>query len=438
MLSSRSLRALAGLVLGVLVAVVAASAGTSATSQTPKIVIWADADRVPAVTQVANAWASSKGVTVQVVQKQSGPIRQEVSTVAVENAPDVIVGAHDWVGELSGNGSIVPLSPSAATRKQFPAYALNAFSYGTAIKKLYGAPVALENIALITNTKLAKVPKTFADLERQALAAKKKTKSQVGLAVQQGQGDAYHMYPFFSGLGGYVFGTNKAGNLDPSDIGVANPKFLKNAPLIDKWNKESLIRSQVNESIAKDLFLKGKVAYCITGPWFLADIRKSGVPYAVSVVPDRSFPGSSPCRSSASGLHGHEVRVGPRGREPRQGSRRELHDAARGADDARTRERPVAGEPEGARPGQGQGPEGVRRCLGRRSADAQHPADGERVAGPRRCVGALDEGRGIDPRPEVVHRRQEEHRAEDRLIESEREGAAKEPRPLSTGGLDHR
>ena len=58
--------------------------------------------------------------------------------------------------------------------------------------------------------------------------------------MQQGQGDAYHMYPFFSGLGGYIFGTNKAGNLDPSDIGVANPKFLKNAPLIDKWNKEGL------------------------------------------------------------------------------------------------------------------------------------------------------------------------------------------------------
>jgi arabinogalactan oligomer/maltooligosaccharide transport system substrate-binding protein len=195
------------------------------------------------------------------------------------------VGAHDWIGELSGNGSIIPLSPSAATKKQFPAYALNAFSYGTAIKKLYGAPVALENIGLVTNTKLAKVPKTFKDLERQALAAKKKTKAQVGLAVQQGQGDAYHMYPFFSGLGGYVFGTNKAGNLDPSDIGVANPKFLKNASLIDKWNKEGLIRSQVNDSIAKDLFLKGKVAYWITGPWFLAEIRKSGVKYAVSSFP---------------------------------------------------------------------------------------------------------------------------------------------------------
>jgi arabinogalactan oligomer/maltooligosaccharide transport system substrate-binding protein len=285
MFSSRSLRALAGLAVGALVAVVAVSSGTSATNQSSKLVIWADADRVPAVTQVANAWAQAKGVTVQVVQKQMGPIRQELATVAVETAPDVIVGAHDWVGELSANGSILPLSPSAATKKQFPAYALNSFSYGTAIKKLYGAPVALENIALVTNLKLAKVPTSFSDLEKQALSAKKKTKAQVGLAVQQGQGDAYHMYPFFSGLGGYIFGTNKAGNLDPSDIGVANPRFLKNAALVDKWNKEGLIRSQVNDSIAKDLFLKGKVAYYITGPWFLADIRKAGVRYAISAFP---------------------------------------------------------------------------------------------------------------------------------------------------------
>jgi maltose-binding protein MalE len=279
------LRAVAGLAVAAIAALAAASAGTSATDQARTIVIWADADRVPAVTQVANGWAANKGVTVRVVQKEMGPIRQEISTVAVENAPDVIVGAHDWVGELSANGSVVPLTPSAATKRQFPKYALDSFSYGTAIKKLYGAPVALENIALVTNTKLAKVPKSFADLEKQALAAKKKTKAQVGLSVQQGQGDAYHMYPFFSGLGGYIFGTNKAGNLDPSDIGVANPRFLRNAPLIDKWNKEGLIRSQVNDSIAKDLFLKGRVAYWVTGPWFLADIRKSGLSYAVSAFP---------------------------------------------------------------------------------------------------------------------------------------------------------
>jgi maltose-binding protein MalE len=269
-----------------LVAVVAVSAGTSATDQSTTIRIWADADRTPAVTQVANAWAQGKNVNVQVVQKNFGDIRSQLTTVANDTAPDVIVGAHDWTGELSANGSVLPLSPSAATKKQFPAYALNAFSYGTAIKKLYAAPVALENIALFTNTKLAKVPTSFADLERQALKAKKKTKAQVGLAVQQGAtGDAYHMYPFFSGLGGYIFGTNRAGNLDPSDIGVANAKFLKNAAAIDRWNKEGLIRSQVSGDIARDLFTKGKVAYYVTGPWFLGDVQKSGVKYQISAFP---------------------------------------------------------------------------------------------------------------------------------------------------------
>jgi maltose-binding protein MalE len=264
---------------------VAVPAATSAPSQSPKMVIWADADRVPAVTELANAWARTKGVTVQVVQKQSGPIRQEIATVAAETAPDVIVGAHDWVGELSSNGSILPILPSASVRSQFPDYALSAFSYGTAVKRLYGAPVALENIALVTNTKLAPVPKSWADLEKNALKVKRQKKAQVGIAVQQGQGDAYHMYPFFSGLGGYIFGKNSAGNLDPSDIGVANKTFLKNAPLIDRWNKEGLIRSQVNDSVAKDLFLKGNAAYYVTGPWFLADIRKSGVKYAISAFP---------------------------------------------------------------------------------------------------------------------------------------------------------
>ena len=223
------------------------------------LVIWSDHDRLAAVTKVANTWAASHGVTVQVVEKDFGSIRDSLSTVDPSTAPDVIVGAHDWTGQLAANGLVLPLYPSTATNAQFPTYTLNAFSYGTAVKKLYGAPVAIENIGLVVNTKLAHVPTTFADLESQALTFKKKKSGNLGIAVQQGaNGDAYHMYPFFSGLGGYIFGANKAGNLDPSDIGVANKKFLDNATLIDKWNKEGLINSAVDGCIAQNAFLKGR------------------------------------------------------------------------------------------------------------------------------------------------------------------------------------
>ena len=95
MLSTRRMRVAAGLAVSALVAVVAVSAGASANQQSAKLVIWADADRVPAVTQVANAWAASKGATVQVVQKDFGQIRSQLTTVAADTAPDVIAAGAD-------------------------------------------------------------------------------------------------------------------------------------------------------------------------------------------------------------------------------------------------------------------------------------------------------------------------------------------------------
>lgn len=286
MLSTKTAaRTLAALVVASLAAIALTATASGADATTVRI--WTDKDRLAAVTKVANAWAASKGATVEVVQKDFGQIRDNLKTVQAETAPDVIVGAHDWVGELSANGSVVPLFPSAATKKQFPGYTLDAFSYGTAIKKLYGAPVAVENIALVTNTRLAKVPKTWAQLQTAALATKKKTKAAVGISVQQGSGgDAYHMYPLFSGLGGYIFGKNSAGNLDPSNIGLANAKFMKNATLIDQWNRIGLIRSSVDSSIAQDLFLKGKTAFWFTGPWNLDTLKKSGLRFQISAFPN--------------------------------------------------------------------------------------------------------------------------------------------------------
>ena len=202
MMSSRTLRAL-GITLAVaIIGAVAASAATSAQNATV-IRIWADNDRKAAVQKVAGEWAASKGVEVEVVLKDFGRIRDDLKTVAVENAPDVIVGAHDWTGQLAADGLVQPIFPSKAVRAKIPAYALNAFSYGIASKRLYGAPVALENLGLIVNKNLTRIPKTFAQLQAYALAFQKKSADNIGLAVPQGtNGDAYHMYPFFSGLCG--------------------------------------------------------------------------------------------------------------------------------------------------------------------------------------------------------------------------------------------
>jgi arabinogalactan oligomer/maltooligosaccharide transport system substrate-binding protein len=273
-------------------AVCAAVAGNvQAATKASTITIWADQDRKAAVTTLANQWASARGATANVVVHDFGKIRDDLGTVAAAEAPDVIMAAHDWTGQLAANGLVQPVILSTANRAQFPAYTLNAFSYGTAVKKLYGVPTQIENIGLVVNTALAKVPTTFTQLESEALAFKKKKAGNLGIAVQQGtNGDAYHMYPFFAGLGGYIFGTNKAGNLDPSDIGVANKNFLKNAGLIDKWNKEGLINSKVDSSTAQNAFLKGQAAFWITGPWNSDTLKKSGLKFKIIQLPKIAYP----------------------------------------------------------------------------------------------------------------------------------------------------
>lgn len=262
----------------------APAAGSEAAATTLRI--WADGDRKAAVEKVANAWAATRGVDVQVVLKGFGDIRNDLSKVTADTAPDVIVGAHDWTGELAAGGLVVPITPRAALKKQFPAYTLNAFSYGTAVKRLFGAPVAVENIGLVVNTRLAKVPTSFANLQQQALAFKKKSRNNIALAVPQGSGgDAYHMYPFFSGLGGYIFGTNRVGNLDPSDIGLNARRFLANTALIDGWNKSGLINSKVDYNTAKNAFLKKQAAFWITGPWESDTLKKSGLKFKIVQLP---------------------------------------------------------------------------------------------------------------------------------------------------------
>ena len=214
------------------------------------------------------------------------------------------------------------------------------------VKRLYGAPVALENIALVTNTKLAKVPTSFADMEKQALAAKKKMGAQVGLSVQQGSGgDAYHMYPLFSGLCGYIFGTNSAGNLDPSANGVANPKFLKNA-----GHDRHLEQARPHPLERRLQHLEGPVPQGQDGVLLHGPVEPQRHPQDARpadqdlAVPEHGHGLQVRAVPRRPGHHGHEVRRRSRRRQLRQGPGRQLHDAAGRTARPRGRERPLPGE----------------------------------------------------------------------------------------------
>lgn len=246
------------------------------------ITIWIDVARAATVSEFFKD--GYKGHPVNVVTKELPAIKAELATVPVENAPDIIWADNTWTGELAAAALVAPLALTPAKQSLFASNVLSGFQFGTSY---YGIPVQYEAWALVTNAALAPKPApTFARLSAKALALKAAGRADIALAVGQGsKGNAYFTYPLFSGLGGYVFGKDTAGSLNPYDVGVNNSVFRKNANIIDDWNTTGLINSSVDVVAAEAAFKAGRAPYWITGPWSASTLQVLKFKYFISPVP---------------------------------------------------------------------------------------------------------------------------------------------------------
>ncbi|MCD5408769.1 extracellular solute-binding protein [Candidatus Bipolaricaulota bacterium] len=116
-----------------------------------KIIIWADDTRAPVFEQIGAAYTEATGIPVEVIEVGFGDIRGQFTTAApTGEGPAIIIGAHDWVGELVANGLLGEINLSEELAAKFDQVALEAFTYGA----LYGLPYAREGVALVYNKAL--------------------------------------------------------------------------------------------------------------------------------------------------------------------------------------------------------------------------------------------------------------------------------------------
>ena len=176
-----------------------ASAGSTLT-------VWVDAERVDALKGAAEAYTEKTGVEVELVGKDNANIKDDfIQQVPTGQGPDITMGAHDWLGELSTNGVVAPIELGDTAADYLPV-AIHASTYeGT----VYMLPYAVENIAVLRNADLIPEAATsFDDMIAKGQAA--------GLprpfVVEQGvEGNPYHLYPFQTAFGAPVFGTDAEG-----------------------------------------------------------------------------------------------------------------------------------------------------------------------------------------------------------------------------------
>lgn len=270
--------------LATLLVLTAASMVATAPAQAAKkpIVVWVDAS-MRAATKALFA-AGINGRSVRVKARDMSNLAEQLRTVNPAEGPDIVLIDNRQTAELAAGTLIEPLTIPAQTAKALVPAALGGFRYGFGN---YGIPMQRQNLALITNADLVpSAPETFAKLGRVALDLKDQGRVSMPLALAQGEkGNAETTYPLFSGLGGFAFGTNAAGSLDPTKVGIDNKKFRANSGRIDDWNASGLIDSSIGADRARETFVAGQAPFWITGPEDIPTLRSLTFRYRITAVP---------------------------------------------------------------------------------------------------------------------------------------------------------
>ena len=266
------------------------SGDNGASAEGGTLTVWVDAERVDAVQPAADAYTEETGVEVEIVGKDNATIKDDfIQQVPTGEGPDITMGAHDWLGELSTNGVVAPLELGDSAGDYLDV-AINASTYeGT----VYMLPYAVENIAVLRNADLVPEAATsFDDMIAKGQAA--------GLThpfvVEQGaEGNPYHLYPFQTAFGAPVFGTNDEG-YDPTDLQLGNAGGEQFAAWLSAQGKNGTgnFNTDIDGDIAKQAFLDGTAAFWLTGPWNVGAAIDGGVNVAIDTVPSPTGEAAAP------------------------------------------------------------------------------------------------------------------------------------------------
>lgn len=200
-------------------------------------------------------------------------------SVPVGEGPDLVTGPHDWIGRFVLAGLLRPLSFSGAELKAFLPVSLEVARVGD---QLYGLPLSVSTLALVTNRALLPhPPETLEELEREALRLTHDR--QHGFLFDDT--DFFFAWPFFGGCGVTLFEKGPQG-ADPTRLGLGAKGAHEAAHLIwDLHHKYHLMPAGTSKNSANGCFLDGTCAMTITGPWALQEYRAKKIDYVLSPLP---------------------------------------------------------------------------------------------------------------------------------------------------------
>ena len=245
-----------------------------------ELLVWMDNDRGRALAPIVEKFKTDLGlkVTIEAPEKitDSFPIAAQAG-----KGPDIVVWAHDKVGEWADGGLIAPVEVSDEyTNKFFP----KAWQAVRHQDKVWGCPIALETVTLIYNKKLLDGPPPTQLSQLPAIDRNIKRKHPGVITVLWDPRSAYYSWGILASGGGYVFG-RKGNEYDFRNIGIATPGVVAALSKIISLIQSGILPKSCSYSDTEDLMGQGKLAMMISGPWAWSNLYQKGIDFGLSQIP---------------------------------------------------------------------------------------------------------------------------------------------------------
>jgi maltose/maltodextrin transport system substrate-binding protein len=242
--------------------------------------IWMDADRMPAVQKAGQKFEHDYGIKVKVDATENIPNNFPLAAQS-NKGPDIVIFAHDKLGEWADGGLIAPIPIDAAYRSRFDSLAWEAVQHRG---EYWGYPLCFEVVGLIYNKKLVQTPPAqlsdLIEINKQLKAEHPDLKT-----ILWDYDSPYYSWGIFGSAGAYVYAKTAEG-YDTKDIGIATPGAIDALnQLVGLVHAGVLPKAASVAGMPKQMMADGKLAMMISGPWDWPDLMKSGIDFGVVPVP---------------------------------------------------------------------------------------------------------------------------------------------------------
>jgi len=245
-----------------------------------ELLIWMDNERGRALQPIVNKFEADLGVKVTVETPENITDNFPIAAQAGEG-PDLVIWAHDKVGEWAASGLIMPVTVTGKFAAKFFPKSWQAVTYNQVI---WGYPIALEAVTLIYNKALLDGPppvqlSQLASIDR----AMKQNHPGVTTILWDPQ-SAYYTWSILASGGGFVF-VKKGTDYDLKSVGVATPGAVNALSEIIGLIRIGILPKVCSYSETEDLMGQGKLAMMISGPWAWSNLIQKGIDFSLAQIP---------------------------------------------------------------------------------------------------------------------------------------------------------